>query len=235
MPANCGMRRAGPKAGSASCIAGQVEGGSTLSTFSLGYYDAMKPIAAIAALLLFLQPQAGLGQSAKAPPSAALVERFITVLPDRQALSAAGQEIDSAELSRLAALNPGKEAQLREILRKNLACTGPETEKVSLRMLRTVARDLGDAQLRQLVSFYEGPDYAVFAALAPRMEGKSAPSAKDSAAMARLMKAYPLQAFQEQLGRAGQIIAADQEFMNAAKRCASEHVKALEDAGILLN
>lgn len=199
----------------------------------------MKPLAIAAAFaLLALQPQPALAQEpgpAQAPeaaPSEALIDRFIAVLPDREAISEAGEEIDAGELSRLTALNPGKEAQVRAILQKNLACTGPEITAGSLRMLRTVARNLGEDRLKKLVGFYAGPDYAAFAALAARMEGKATPSAEDSAAMAKFTGTYPLQAFHGQLSRAEEIIAADQGFMTAAMKCTSEQIEALEAAGL---
>ncbi|HEX8240552.1 MAG TPA: hypothetical protein VF574_12500 [Allosphingosinicella sp.] len=190
---------------------------------------------AIAAALLALQAQPGLSQAPEAAPSEALIERFIAVLPDRGEIDKAVGEIDPVELDRLTALNPGKEAELRSILQANLACTGPAATAGSLRMLRTVARNLGDEKVRKLISFYQGPDYAAFAALAARMDGKGKPAAEDSAALAKLMGAYPLQAFHEQLGRAEEIIAADEGFMSDAMKCASEQVEALATAGLKAN
>ena len=192
----------------------------------------MKPLAIALAALLALQPQPGPAQAPAAAPGEALIERFIAVLPDRDEISAAAGEIDAGELSALVALNPGKEAQIRPILQANLACTGPAISAGTLRMLRKVAEGLGEARLKRLVSFYEGPDYAAFGALAARMSGKATPDAADSAAMARLMGTYPLQAFHEQLSRAEEVFAADPEFMNAAMKCASEQMEALEAAGL---
>ena len=192
----------------------------------------MKPFAIAAAALLALQAPPASAQAPEAAPSDALIERFIAALPDRDAIGAAGEEIDAIELGRLAALNPGKEAQVREVLKANLACTAPAITAGSLRMLRTVARNLGEARLRKLVSFYEGPDYAAFGALAARIEGKPAPSAEDNAAMARFMGTYPLQAFHEQLSRSEEIIAADPGFMSAATTCVAEQMEALEAAGL---
>jgi hypothetical protein len=195
----------------------------------------MKPFAIAFAALLALQAPAAVAQAADSAPSQALVDRFIAAIPDRAAIETAGGEIDPGELSRLAALNPGKEAKVRAILQANLACTNPEIVAGSLRMLRTVARNLGGDKVQKLVSFYEGPDYAAFSALAARMEGKAKPSAEDSAAMARLMGAYPLQDFHAQLSRAEEIIAADQQFMTAAMKCAGEQVEAMEKAGLKVN
>ncbi|HYW14705.1 MAG TPA: hypothetical protein VE891_00935 [Allosphingosinicella sp.] len=194
---------------------------------------------AIAALFA-LQPQPAAAQAApaeavSAAPAEALIDRFIAVLPDREEIDKAGGEIDPIELARLATLNPGKEAQVRKVLQANLACTGPAASSASLRMLRTVARNLGDDRLRKLIGFYEGPDYAAFGALARRMAGKAIPSAADGAAMAKLMGAYPLQAFQEQMGRAEEIMTADAPFMEAAWNCAAEQEKALEAAGLKSN
>lgn len=195
----------------------------------------MKPLAIALAALLALLPQPGLAQAPVAAPSETLIDRFIAVLPDRDAIDSAGGEIDSAELSRLAALNPGKEAKVRAVLRANLACTGPAIAAGSLRMLRTVARTLGEARVRKLISFYEGPDFAAFGALAARMDGKASPDPDDSAAMAKLMGTYPLQAFHEQLSRAEEIISADPGFMSAAMDCAAEQMEALEGAGLKAN
>jgi hypothetical protein len=95
--------------------------------------------------------------------------------------------VDSAELSALAALNPGKEAQVRSILEANLACSNEAISAGTLRMLRTVARDLGEARVTRLISFYEGPDYAAFEALGLRMSGTATPAAEVRAAMAKLL------------------------------------------------
>jgi hypothetical protein len=195
----------------------------------------MKPLAIAAAALLALQAPPVSAQAAPAAPSEALVDRFIASIPDRGEIAAESTEIDPAELSRLVALNPGKEAQVRSILKSNLACTGPAVTAGTLRMLRTVARGLGAEKLQKLVSFYEGPDYAAFEALGTRMESAATPSAEDKAAMAKLMAAYPLQAFLEQMNRAGEIIAADEGFMTAAMNCASQQVDALTAAGLKAN
>lgn len=185
----------------------------------------------LAAAFLALHAQPLPAQTPQPAASEALVERFIAVIPDRDEFDKP-PEIDPTELGGLVALNPGKEAQVRSILEANLACTGPAVVAGSHRMLRTVARELGEEKLKRLVSFYEGPDYAAFKALAARMEGTGTPSAEDSAAMARLMGAYPLQAFLGGMNRAPQIIAADEGFMAAAVQCATEQMEAMEAAGL---
>jgi hypothetical protein len=197
----------------------------------------MKLLAIAAAGLIALQAQPALAQPASAPaapaaPSEALIDRFMAVLPDRDVLNAVDTEIDAEELSKLVALNPGKEAQVRTVLQANLACNGPAIRAGTVRMLRAVARNLGQDKLQKLVSFYEGPGYPAFNALAARMQGQDKPSAADEAAMAKLMGAYPLQAYHDGLGQAEAIIAADQGFMTAAMKCASEQMEALEKAGL---
>ncbi|MGA9582567.1 MAG: hypothetical protein WBR13_11440 [Allosphingosinicella sp.] len=191
----------------------------------------MKPLA-IAAALLALQAQPLAAQAPPVAPSEALIDRFIAVIPDRDEFDRPPSEIDPAELSGLVALNPGKEAQVRSILKANLACTGPAVVAGSHRMLRTVARELGEEKLKRLVAFYAGPDYAAFESLAARMEGRADPSDEDKAALAKLMAAYPLQAFLDQMNRAPEIIAADEGFMAAATKCATEQMEALEAAGL---
>lgn len=194
----------------------------------------MKPLLFAIALFALHGPAAA-AEPAKGAPSEALVDRFIAAIPDREALTAAEGEIDAGELERLTALNPGKEAQLRKILESNLACTGPAITAGTMRMLRTLARDLGEEKLKKLVGFYEGPDYAAFSALALRMESGAAPSAGDKAAMAKFMAAYPLQDFMDGMNRAGQIIAGDEVFMTAAMDCAEKQMAALEGAGLKAN
>ncbi|HEX8223156.1 MAG TPA: hypothetical protein VF605_05000 [Allosphingosinicella sp.] len=192
----------------------------------------MRPLAIAAAALLVLQTGSGLAQAPGAAPGEALVERFIAVLPDREEIDAGSAEVDPAELSALAALNPGKEAQVRSILQANLACSNEAISAGTLRMLRTVARDLGEARLTRLIGFYEGPDYAAFEALGLRMSGTATPSAEDRAAMSKLMEAYPLQAWLDRLNGAQEIIAADDGFMTAAMECAEQQMNALEAAGL---
>lgn len=191
----------------------------------------MRPLAIAAAAFIALQPGPAPAQS-DAAPSEALVERFIAVLPDRAEIDAPSSEVDAAELSGLVALNPGKEAQVRSILEANLACSNQAITAGTLRMLRTVARDLGEAKLTRLISFYEGPDYAAFAALGTRMANNPAPSAEDQAALARLMDAYPLQAWLDRLNNAQEIFTADEGFMTAAMKCAEQQMAALEAAGL---
>jgi hypothetical protein len=202
----------------------------------------MKLIAIAAAGLIALQAQPALAQPASAPaqpaqaaPSEALIDRFMAVLPDRDVLNAVDTEVDPEELAKLVALNPGKEAQVRTVLQANLACNGPAIRAGTVRMLRSVARNLGQDQLQKLVSFYEGPGYPAFNALAARMEGQEKPSAADESALAKLMAAYPLQAYHDGLSRAEAIIAADQGFMTAAMKCASEQMEALDKAGLKSN
>ena len=195
----------------------------------------MTLLAAAAFLALQAQPLQAQPLPAQAPaagPSEALIDRFIAVIPDRAEFEKPPTEIDSGELGALVALNPGKEAQVRSVLKANLACTGPAIKAGSLRMLRTVAHELGEEKLKRLVGFYEGPDYAAFKTLAARMSGQATPSAEDSAAMAKLMGAYPLQAFIDGMGRAPEIIAADEGFMTDAMKCASQQMDALEKAGL---
>jgi hypothetical protein len=197
----------------------------------------MKPLAiALAAALLALQPQPGRARAPEAAPSEApseaLIDRFVAVLPDREELQTRSIGIDAAELKRLADLNPGKEPQVRAILEANLACSGEAVTAGALRMVRTIARNLGEAKVKSLIRFYGGPDFAAFSTLATRMEGNATPNAEDKAAMAKLVETYPLQAFHDQLNRAGQIIGADEGFMAAAIECASEQMAAFEAAGL---
>lgn len=188
----------------------------------------MTPLVLAAAAWLALQP----APAPDAPPSEALVERLLAVLPDRAEIDAVDNKVDPAELSALAKLNPGREAEVRSILQANLDCSGEAISAGTLRMLRTIARDLGETRVKRLIGFYEGPDYAAFETLGLRMAGTAAPSPEDRAAMARLMESYPLQDWLDRLNRAQEIIAADEGFLSAAMECADRQMNALEAAGL---
>ncbi|HEX8263057.1 MAG TPA: hypothetical protein VF547_09310 [Allosphingosinicella sp.] len=192
----------------------------------------MRPFAAAAAALLVLQAPPLAARAAKAPASEATIDRFLAVLPDRGEIDSPSAEVDPAELGALAALNPGKEAQVRSVLEGNLACSNEAISAGTRRMLRTVAGDLGEAKVKRLADFYAGPDYAAFEALGARMNAAATPSAEDQAAMAGLMEAYPLQAWLEGLNRAQEIIAADEGFLTEAMKCAELQMNALEAAGL---
>lgn len=200
----------------------------------------MKLPALAAAFLLALQAQPAPAKpapakAASAAPTEALIDRFLAVLPDRDQMTAVSTEIDAEELARLAALNPGKEAQLRPILQADLACTEPAVIAGTTRALRTVARDLGAEKLQKLVAFYEGPAYSELAALVARMEGAAEPSEADGAALAKLMEAYPVEAFAERMNRVQDILVADSGFMSATMACAEKQVEALTAAGLKAN
>lgn len=199
----------------------------------------MKPFAIAALLALQSQPaaaqagpaRAAPARAAEAAPSEALIDRFIAALPHQEEFTKA-EEIDPAEFARLAALNPDKEAQVRAVLQADLACTGPAVTAGTMRVLRTVARNLGEVRLRKLIGFYQGPDYAALEALATRMETSASSSPADSAAMARIMETYPLQAFQDQMGRAEEMFMADRGFVDAALKCGFKQEEAFEAAGL---
>ena len=166
------------------------------------------------ALLIAAQAPPGRGQAPADPPSEALIDKFVSVLPDR----VRNRSTVPYELRRLTALNPGREADVRAIFEADPACAAA-IESGLLHILREVARGLGEARLRRMIAFYASPDLDEFEALVRRVEGNPSPSEADKAAWEKLFATYPLADFYERSKHIGDIIAADQAAMTPVMAC----------------
>lgn len=154
-----------------------------------------------------------------APPSEALVDRFMAALPppDRSAAPTPSAE----EMSRLEALNPGKSAEIRPILEAYEACAAAESKTQAVALVRDVARALGETRLLRLTEFYEGPDFVAFEALGARLsKGEELPAA-DKAEFERLFSAYPLNDFNDTMMRVAQSDAAISGVTERFARCSA--------------
>ncbi|MFN3724868.1 MAG: hypothetical protein ACK4SZ_01050 [Allosphingosinicella sp.] len=163
---------------------------------------------------------------ADAPPPPELVERFIAALPQPQRRL---DEVDSATLDRLKALNPGRENDLRPILQAHAFCTAPLMRGSTDRMLHQVAARLGAANLEALIRFYEGSDLARFGTLAEKTDR----TAEESAEFERLMSAYPVEAFMEAMqASAASALFDDESFFVAMNACDRQQSEALARANL---
>lgn len=162
---------------------------------------------------------------AETPPSPELVDRFIASLPESRRPV---EEVDSAELGRLVALNPGREADIRPILRSHSGCTGPVKRASADRAMRQVAVALGTTNLETMIRFYEGPDLARFAALAEKAER----TAEETAEFERLQGAYPVEAFMEAMRGATMSVFDDESFFAGLDACDRQRNEALSRANL---
>jgi len=165
-----------------------------------------------------------------APLSEALVDRFMAALPppDRSGTPAPSAE----EISRIEALNPGKSAQIRPILDAYEACAAAESKTQAVALVRDVARALGEAKLRRLTEFYEGPDFVAFEALAARLSRGEELPAGDKAEFERLFSAYPLNEFNETMMRVAQSDAAISGVAERFARCSAARKDAFDRSNL---
>ncbi|MGZ8349261.1 MAG: hypothetical protein ACXWU2_04465 [Allosphingosinicella sp.] len=137
---------------------------------------------------------AGAVQSAPAPApsSEALVDQFLRVIPDAELFNRVDRTADPTELQRLGQFNPGRTDDIRPVLETYAGCVGPPRNRMTVHVLRTVARGIGDEKLRRLIAFYQSPDAATLNRLASRT---TTLSAAEQAEIERITSAYPLAEF----------------------------------------
>lgn len=126
-------------------------------------------------------------QAAPAPDHAARVDRLLAALPPstRPGTGEGETEADAADIKRLVAANPGKEAAIRAAIAARVACVDKAAGEFPLRALRRSAEMLTDAELDKLTEFYSGAEYARLLA------------AGDKADMKPFTDRYPLERFME--------------------------------------
>jgi hypothetical protein len=170
---------------------------------------------------------------AAAPPPAvdeARFQHFLKVLPDAKERPRTG--VDPAEVARLAKRNPGREKAIEAILADDARCTAPAREVAMLRMARATADRLGPERLDRMIAFYEGPDFARFAALGPDRPADKPLSAAEKAELDRLVAAYPLREFAEAMQASGDGLFTDPAVGGAFAKCAEARMAAFERAKI---
>jgi hypothetical protein len=126
------------------------------------------------------------------PASEALVDRFMAVIPGADRFERIDRTPNPDELERLTGLNPGRDADVRAVLAEHAGCLSEGRNRRTKERLRGMARQLGDANLRRIVTFYEREEWRVLVRLSER--SRQDLSAEDRAELDRLRAEYPLDA-----------------------------------------
>jgi hypothetical protein len=184
--------------------------------------DWMRYARLTAAAALLAAPALAAAQ-APAPAPPALVDRFMSVLPDAGKLKEVGRP-DPEMLRSLKALNPGKESRVEAILVAQEACLSPVANRTSERLMREIAAQFGEAKLQKLISFYDGPDLARLDALAANSE--SARTAADLGEMQTILERYGLMELHVAMSNLPAKFIDDAAFMKALESCASAREQA---------
>ena len=163
--------------------------------------------------------------------SEATIERFLAALPNADRLEAGEPAADPAELERLGALNPGRIDEIRPVLERFEACTAPISRAGTRRVLRSIARQLGEEKVAQLIAFYEGEDFVRLDALMARTGQGATASAEEQAEMEQIMAAYPLNEFMQALQPSNPLFWQD-ESMAEIIACHERRDQALERLGV---
>ncbi|WP_146150922.1 hypothetical protein [Allosphingosinicella deserti] len=150
-----------------------------------------------------------------------LVERFLAVLPEADSLHVIERNADPAALARLVALNPGKDNQIRLILEEHSACSSAANNRLSERLLRNVARDLGPAKLQKMIDFYQSSDVARADLLFGRLERGETLSDAEQGEADRIIARYPLEDFTRQMGSLQLSALDDRDFAAELAACES--------------
>jgi hypothetical protein len=154
-----------------------------------------------------------------APVSDALLDEFIAAMPHQEEF-AASTEPDPAEVARFAALNPGREVQVRTILAADARCLAPVVEASTRRTFRTIGRRLGPDKLRQLIAAYRSEGFRTFDAVGTLKEkGTPVPEAQERVAQAFVAATPVLTDFATAVQASGDLALEDQEMLRGAKRC----------------
>jgi hypothetical protein len=155
-------------------------------------------------------------------------QHFLKVLPDAKEPPRAGA--DPAEVARLAERHPGREKEIEAILAADARCTAPAREAAMLRMVHATADRLGPERLDRMIAFYEGPDFARFAALGPDRAADKPLSAAEKAEFDRIVAAYPLREFAEAMQASGDGLFTDPAIGAVFAKCADARAAAFQRA-----
>jgi hypothetical protein len=185
------------------------------------------------AALLSSQGAPAPAEAPTAPASEALVERFMTVIPEADRLNQVDRAADPQELARLGRLNAGRSDEIRPVLEAFAACQSPINNELARTGLRAVARSLGDARLSRLIAFYQSDDFRRLDAIVQRANRGESMTAADEVEAARIMEAYSVADFNATMERVlTETYLARQDEMAALTRCEEEKRAALERLGI---
>lgn len=143
------------------------------------------------------------------PDRATLLARLQAVLPESQRDDDTAVRTGFAAFeAQMAAANPGREAEIANVLNEYANCINGGLRDAAPRLVITAANSsLTDAEIEELIAFYSGPDRARFVALQTREQAgetlsedergflrgyrDSEVARKFSAAMAETARAFP--------------------------------------------
>lgn len=169
-------------------------------------------------------------QAAPLPPSDALIDKFISVLPDVSVANEVDRTPDAAELERLSRLNSGRAAEVRRILKAKAACTSTAENASAIAMMRRIARSVGAERVERIIAFYDGEDFNRFAELTGRAEEGETLASSQLAELERIDAAYGLRSFYDAMTAQKDEIIDDKVFVQAIRACQSNAVAALAQA-----
>ena len=167
-----------------------------------------------------------------APASDALVERFMAVIPDSNALRNPQWDIDPAQVTRLTELNPDRAVDIEAVRETYRRCTSPTAAAVTLRLFRDTAGGLGDEKLGRLIAFYQSEDFTKLRGISERGEAGETLSEAGMAEAERITSAYPVRDYMESLSRAQMALFQDEALVGTILRCEEEMRSALASRGL---
>lgn len=143
---------------------------------------------------------------------------------------------DPKEVARIAALNPGHEAEVRPILAEHARCFAPVAEAATRRALATIARGFGADKLRGLISLYQSAEFRRFDAIEARQYKGEKLGVQEESEFRRFLADHPaMLEFGEALRNAGPIMTADADFMSATGACVDARQAAFDRAKLRAN
>jgi hypothetical protein len=183
---------------------------------------------AVAAAALALQSLAAAAQPPKpAPASEAAIDGLIAVLPDAALLTTVDRKADPAQLERLTGFNPGRADEIRPILETYQTCISLVVNESTLAMIRGVATQLGEAQVKRLTAFYGGPDFARFKELTDRSNRGETLSAADTAVLGGMFARYPIARYRDAVQQRMDAMAQDAPLITKLTKCSLDKKQAL--------
>jgi hypothetical protein len=193
----------------------------------------LRPFLLAASLFLLAAPAGAQAPAGEVPE--ALVDQFFAALPHPDEWKAHTGP-NPTEVARIAALNPGREAEVRALLTDHARCFDPVAEAATRRGLRTIARRLGPDKLRQLIALYGSEEFRRFDSLGTRKEKGETISPAEEKEGERFLADHPVAIeFALAVQNGGSILTSDEVFMKDAQACAEVTRAAFDKAKLRRN
>lgn len=131
-------------------------------------------------------------QGSPPPASEALVDRLVSVLPDRPLSWPVESRVDPTLIGILGRLNPGREEEIRTVLTENQICVSRARNAFLVDFIKRALRSLGDDKVRRMIDLFTGPDLARLKLLILKTDKRQPLSPTESEELAALKNAYPI-------------------------------------------